>query len=352
MSQDTTTLQRPSLSFRLVALAATASFVLAACGAVAGSGDDLATGDDGTTAGRSSDEAKESSDEGEDPSSDDGEETVEPVQTTATTEPAPIEMPELIGLTEAEARVELTNLGLDEPAITSRESFEPPGTVLEQVPSEGRAITGTVSLVVAESIPPMPTFVGLVIADVRAWAEPRGITVREETRLVTDESPGTVLEQVPAAGAEASQELLVVLAESPTILDVTNLTAVDNSCFDTEDIEMNGNLFPETLVFKAVYRTCGSGFVAYNLSRDWSALQFTLGLDDRHSSDAAVQIEITADDQIVYTNTVVFGETIDAEVDVTNVLRLQISTAKLSGGATRLGLANLRLLGGSATSGE
>lgn len=331
----------------LVALAAAAMLLLSACGTGLDSGEEVGTGDTSPTV-----DGQLSNDEQTPSEDDDGgaqEESVESTATTATTDPPVLEMPELVGMTEAEARTALTDLGLDAPTITTRESFESAGTVLEQVPSQGLVVNGTISLVVAESISAIPDFIGLPIADVRHWAESRGITVRDETKLVTDAKAGTVLEQVPSAGAQASQEILVTLAESPTIVELTSLAAVDESRFSVEDIELNGSLHPKSLVFEGWVTT---GFISYNLSRDWASLQMTLGIGDRSDAATTIQVEIVADEQVIYNNTVGFGTTVDVELDVTDVLRLQINTSKLTGGQNaRLGLANARLLGGSPRTG-
>ncbi len=275
---------------------------------------------------------------------------IEPSEDVEATDPPPVEMPDLIGLTEAEARAELSDLGLEEPSVTGQESFERAGTVLEQVPSSGRVVTGTISLVVAESIPPLPDFVGSPIAEVRSWAGPRGVEVREETRLTTDEAAGMVLDQVPAPGAQASQELIVTIAEAPTIVELVDLGTVNSRCHEVADISMSGEPFPNSTTFGA---TCfgDSFFAEYNLSRDWSTLRMTLGLDDELSSDAAVQVDFKLDGQSIRSETVVFGETTDIELDVTDGLRLQVVGTKLSGDKSRLGLGNAELLGGSSGTG-
>lgn len=323
-------------------------FIASACATLTGDeegeGEPDVVADQGEGGGDSDAESSDSEREAEDVASPT---VVEPTEAVETTDPPEVEMPDLVGQTEAEARAALSDLGVEEPSVTSRESFEAAGTVLEQVPSEGRLVTGTVSLVVAESIPPLPEFVGLAIAEVRSWAEPRGIDVREETRLTTDESGGIVLEQIPAAGSQASQELIVTVAEAPTIVELANLGAVNERCYRVDEISMNGTLFPQAPVFT----DCDNFFAEYNLSRDWRTLKFTIGLNDNLSADGAVQVEIVVDGQSIYNETVVFGATTEVELDVTDGLRLQIVGTQLSGLRTNLGLGDAQLLGGSSGSG-
>ena len=299
-------------------LLAAIALLAISCGSLADTSDAEGTAAEGGGTANGNSASSDDADPTEDPDDtqpDDDAASTEPVVTTEVTEPAPIEMPDLIGLTEAEARSELGDLGLDEPAIQTQESFEAAGTVLEQVPSAGRVITGTISLVVADAVEPVPDFVGQPIAEVRRWAEPREIEIREELRLDTDARNGTVLEQLPVAGAAASQELVVTIAETPTILELGNLTPVGENCYRVEDLPINGTAYPSTprLLVRSFSSCSGSrsAQVSFDLSRDWSSLRFTTGLHDRMSSNAVVQLEILGDGTSLLSETVVFGESRD-----------------------------------------
>lgn len=256
-------------------------------------------------------------------------------------------MPDLVGMTEAEARQALSDLGLDTPTVSSRESFKAPGSVLEQVPSAGRVITGTVSLVVAEAVSAVPNFVGGKVADVRAWAEPRGIEVRAESKLAPDKTDGEVLEQVPAAGAQAAQELVIKVADVPQIVTLADIRPVDQSYYQVNDIQMNGTIYPQVGLLTG---TQSKPFAAFDLSRDWASLEMTLGVSDKRGSDVAVQVEFVADGQVVRTEKVVFGATNDVVIDVTDVLRLEIKASQISGREeTAVGFGDARLIGSAST---
>lgn len=273
---------------------------------------------------------------------------VESSSTTEATAPPPIEMPELVGQTETQARSVLSELGVSEPSIETRESFESPGVVLDQVPSAGAIVTGTVSLVVAESVSPMPDFVGMKVADVRSWAEEREIEVRTETDL-TDELPaGEVVAQIPSAGAQVSQEIVVTIADAPIIVELAEYGSLDDFYGSRGEIQMNGTVYPDTIYLTTSSRTA---WITYNLSRDWTTLKAELGLSDEHSGNAVVQVEIKGDDELLYSEAIAFGSITPIELDVTNVLRLSISSTPVEGKQTRLGLGEARLIGGAPSGG-
>lgn len=271
----------------------------------------------------------------------------EQTSTTATTSPAPVEMPDLIGLTETEARSRLSELGLEEPSVTGRGSFERAGVVLEQVPSAGRVVTGRISLIVAEGVEPVPDFVGMKIADVRRWAEPLGIDVRINAVPSAEKADGEVIEHVPAAGAEAVQELVVTVAETPRIVNLSDLQPVSQSRYEIEEIQMDGTVYPST----GKVGTSG-GNVSFNLSRDWATLEMTLGLDDTLGADTSASVEFIADGQVIQTERVVFGATNQVSLDMTGVLRLQITATLVTGRyGTWVGLGDARLIGSASSTG-
>lgn len=348
-------------------LLATLTLVLligASCSALPGRAGETVAGeatDDQTTGNDEADDADpdDSSSEGDSGQAEGGSDTADggrdtadradvTEESTTTTKPEPIPMPDLVGMTDTEARAALADLGLDEPTIQTQESFDPAGLVLEQVPTAGRDVAGAINLVVATSVQPMPDFVGSTIADVRAWATERDIDVHTESEL-TDQLPsGQVVTQTPAPGAQPSQEIIVTVADTPVIVDLVDLGWLDSYQAYKEDIEMDGNVFPETIILASRYKT---PWATFNLSRDWSTLKVDLGLSDVHAFNAVMQVEIMADGEVIYSDTVAFGAMQPVELDVTDVLRLSISAAQVQGGSTWVGLGNARLIGGAATTG-
>ena len=271
-----------------------------------------------------------------------------PASTEATSVAPPPEMPDLVGRTVADANRILADLGYDQPAITERESLEPTGTILTQVPTGGRPITGTISVIVAVPIMPMPDFVDGSLSEAEDWAQERGLEIATEAELTADVAAGTVLDQLPVAGTQPGAQILLTVAEEPVLLDLANYPYVDRSRFSSsKEINMNGGLFPSTPVFE-LSRAGSSAYVDFDLGRDWQVLRTQLGVTDQGSIDSVVIVEFIADGKTIATETVSFGSLTEVELDVENVLRLRITAQNVSGRISQTGMGNAVLIGGAA----
>jgi eukaryotic-like serine/threonine-protein kinase len=119
--------------------------------------------------------------------------------------PEQVEVPDVTGETEANARSALEGAGLRVGEISEEESQEAePGTVLEQSPGPGESVDegGAVDLTVASEPEPVavPDVLDQPEADARAALENAGFEVRVRDEAVTDEAEdGMVLDQDPAA---------------------------------------------------------------------------------------------------------------------------------------------------------
>lgn len=130
--------------------------------------------------------------------------TVPESDPTPSAEPAPTraDVPDLVGLGEAEATRLLDRAGLTAGRITRVYSARPPGTVLEQdVVAGGSVLLGaTVGLVVARAIPAVPGTAGRLKGAAISVLQAAGyrVVVSSETR--TSGTEGTVLRQTPIGG--------------------------------------------------------------------------------------------------------------------------------------------------------
>ncbi len=128
-----------------------------------------------------------------------------PVTVFVSSGPAQMNVPEVTGQSEAEARASLRAAGLHAGAVTKQEApGQAPGTVLSQSPSAGSPVRSgeAVSLVVAKA--PQEVTVPRVVGKKQERAEGEligaGFAAKSITRTVTDEAEaGIVLQQSPAA---------------------------------------------------------------------------------------------------------------------------------------------------------
>ncbi|HEU5150993.1 MAG TPA: PASTA domain-containing protein [Iamia sp.] len=248
--------------------------------------------------------------------------------TTSEEEEADAFMPDLLGLTEDEAREELGDLGIDDGIrITERESLEEAGTIIEQVPGSGQRITDDVDLIVAKPIGPVPDFVGLLISDVEEWAEERAIEVRVEEVLDDTLADGEVVATTPAADEDATSEILVQVARTPVIGSLAEIGVVGDDCSpNTGEVEVNGETFPNSLYYGAYESDCTA---EYNLGRDWERFKATVGLSDDSESTAQVRFEVLVDGTSLFNEVLGLGATAEVDVDVSGGLRLVLRITSL-----------------------
>lgn len=271
---------------------------------------------------------------------------------TTTTEAEELTMPDLLGMTEDEARAELIDLGVDEATISveEQESLEDAGTIIEQVPSDGTEITGgTISLTVATPIGPMPDFVGQPIAEVREWAEERGLTIRETTVLDDTLAEGEVISTTPEAGQPPSAEIAVEVASLPIVGAIADLEVTQNEgCynFDTGEASVNGDFLEASLVIQPYRDSDRRCSIEYDFGRDWEQLKGTIGLEDSSDTATKMRLQIYGDEKELLNTVTEFGTSTPLDLDVTGVLRVKIVVTHLAGEDTGLlVLGNLRRIG-------
>jgi eukaryotic-like serine/threonine-protein kinase len=140
-----------------------------------------------------------------------------PVTVLVSSGPAQVDVPEVIGQSEAEARASLRAAGLHAGAVTKREEpSQAAGTVLSQSPAAGSPLRSgeAVSLVVAKS--PQEVAVPRVVGKKQERAEGElvgaGFAAKSTTRPVTNEAEvGLVLQQSPAGGGKAKRGATITL---------------------------------------------------------------------------------------------------------------------------------------------
>ncbi len=137
--------------------------------------------------------------------------------------PEQVEVPDLVGQTEENARSALEAAGLRVGKITGEESAEDPNTVLDQDPAAGQQVdTDTaVDLTVARPTP-VPDVVDLTEEEAVAELEDAGFEVRVEDRETTvPDEDGIVLEQNPIDGTERRQGSRVTIVVGRVSADPT-----------------------------------------------------------------------------------------------------------------------------------
>ena len=115
------------------------------------------------------------------------------------------EVPQLIYMTQQQAKVAIENTGLTMGTVTEKTSDQQRGFVIESSPPAGSrlALPASVDIVVSRGPAslPVPDFYGRTLAEARSMIEGMGLRVGGVTRDTSSITPeNTVIGQVPAAG--------------------------------------------------------------------------------------------------------------------------------------------------------
>ena len=268
--------------------------------------------------------------------------TIAPTTTTA----KPRVMPDLVGQTESQARDLLRAVNVSDIRVTTVEHAKAPGTVLKQVPTAKSELSDQVDLVVTKAVSPVPNFVGQPLEDVSKWLNDRGITLKAE-KVVTEDAPeGRVVSTTPGTGQSVGFQMVVGVAAPPTSTYLSAMGTVevtDSDNWGSGNVAVNAAVKPTSLYW--TYRNRRASYRDYNLSKGFSRLKATLGVEDNSKSGFSCRAKVFLDNKPVpvFDQAVALGGELPMDIDVSNVLRMRIevSTGAQEDGTCVLGTARL-----------
>lgn len=195
----------------------------------------------------------------------------------------------------------------------------------------------------------MPGLLDLSLAQAERQV-PDGVTLVTEEIFEEGVTSPTVTGQTPDEGTELAEGDTVTLQVTRpyAMVYLYTLSDIGDRGWREATAQLSGNDYPNSMATKAYVG--GSSSSSWNLSRGYRLLRATVGLDDRTTVPGArVRIEVFADRVKVDEVTVEFGEYPELEVDLTDVLRLEITYTVLEGARTstdpQATLGDVRLLG-------
>ena len=252
------------------------------------------------------------------------------VADTSSTSSTPEIMPDLVGQSEEDARAVLAPLNVQ---VTSEVKIapEPEGTVIDQDPVAGSKFSQRVTLVVSISPPVVPDVTGQTFGTAEATLLDLGFTVEEKPVFDGERVDGLVIEQEPPAGSRNAGEVILSVVRRPVVAylsDMEPVTYVDIG-YSNGTAKSNGKTYPHGVLLEPYSE--GVGSVEYDLSRQYRRAIGQIGLEDQTSSDAQYKVEMYGDGRLLTEVVIDFGTTTDLEVDVTDVLRLKVTAAALTG---------------------
>ncbi len=262
------------------------------------------------------------------------------------------EMPDVVGLTEADALEALAGAGLQDDVETKDvPSLEPSGQVLSQLPEAGETVRGTVVISVAVSLPSMPDYVGKQADEVRSELEGWGVNVTIE-QVVSEERPeGEVLGTTPSVDAKIGSDVVLEVASEPTSQGLSDGQLLVESYFtdNLSAVAVNGETIPEALGSER----CRSGSASsweFNIGRDWDTFEATVGLTDNSKSSAGqARFKVVVDNEVRWEQIVGFGQAVDVSANVKDGLRLTLLIEPLNDGCAIYVWGSPQLTGSAQT---
>ncbi|MFF3670920.1 Stk1 family PASTA domain-containing Ser/Thr kinase [Microtetraspora malaysiensis] len=137
------------------------------------------------------------------------------VTVTVSKGPEQVEVPNLIGKTFEEAKVELDALGLKASRV-DKPSSQPQGKIFETSPKAGKQVAknSSVRLYLPKEAIEVPSVLGLTLKDARATLEGAGFIVRVAKQSSDVVPSGNVIAQTPDAGARLQSGTTITLTVS------------------------------------------------------------------------------------------------------------------------------------------
>ena len=264
-------------------------------------------------------------------------------------------MPDVTGSQQAVAVETMEAAGITDYRLEEQPSLRPNGEVLGQVPSAGAATLGTVILMVAGPLPPMPDYAGHRVGDARAELEGWGVAVVEEELLSNERPTGEVVDSVPPADGTVGSEVILRVAVAPVVglpgVDVAEVNrGTQGEFWERPDgpVEIDGELYERSLSVDTARDSANPGHMGYweyNLGRDWEFFESTIGLLDDSDIEQAGRFRIILDGSVIFEQDVKFGQTENISINVSDGLRIRLEAVSLESGRLGLGWGNARLLG-------
>jgi beta-lactam-binding protein with PASTA domain len=138
-------------------------------------------------------------------------------------------VPNVLGLTEADARTTLQAAGVQLAGESTQEVPGPVGIVLSQTPAPGTAVTATTAVSLVLSIAPrvdVPLVVGESVADAKSALDALGLALEVTANEESDSPEGSILSQTPPQGTRVDRGTtvgVVIAVARPKMAAVPNI---------------------------------------------------------------------------------------------------------------------------------
>lgn len=261
-------------------------------------------------------------------------------------------VPNVVGLSEDDARRALSDAGVDLEAVTARSVpyVGPADLVVQQEPPSGRPVEDGQQIVLDVSTPArMPTLDGSQEGEARAELAALGARVVVVNQYQPGAEEGTVLSTDPAAGELLSDRATLHVAEPLSSVFLSQLNPVASSCRTAEGAVVAGATHEEAIVCQPELGAKPRS-ATYALGGEVESLRADLGLDDRGNPDVPVMLQVYVDGELALSRRLEFGDSLPVEVALLGKLQLRLEASAMAAAEAgslpvRAAFANARLIG-------
>ena len=266
---------------------------------------------------------------------------------TLATETETRPMPDVRGLSEADARQVLADAGYDAAIvmINNVPSVAAAGTVAAQQPVSGTANPSAITL----SLPSpatMPDLGGKLLDEATQALAAMGAEPAVKRVYEASAKPGTILGTEPKSGDTLTVAPLLTVAASPGTAPLSSLQD-GGSCRSISSGSADGIPITDGVSCSA---DSNSSTTYWILGRTLSRLKMTVGLDDSSEPSSRAKVTITVDGKALMDRELAYGESTNIDSDIAGALRLEVVVTSVSSSSSRgpaVVLANATVLGSS-----
>ncbi len=232
-------------------------------------------------------------------------------------------MPDLRGLTEAQARQVLHDLGLGGVTVLveARPAVAVPGTVIAQDPVGSAPVAGTVVLTLAAPAV-VPDVVGDSVAEAVRELEELGARV-ELVRVYAPDTPvDRVMAVEPGAGEPVPETVVLTVSSPPAIAPLTALRPIEGGCRQVSDVQVDGRRYADALRCEPFL--LGGIDAVYLLNREITEFTAVVGQPDDAEPGVRMRVQVLVDGAVAATETLSWGTSRTLTVDTSGALRLEL----------------------------
>lgn len=264
---------------------------------------------------------------------------------TTALQPQAEPMPDVRGLTEADARQVISDAGYDPGAvvITTVPFVGKAGTVVAQEPAARSTQVGVITL----SIPVpavMPDLAGKSLEEASSVLAAQGSRPSIRRSFVAGAEAGAVISTEPLPGSALTEEPTLLVASGAATLPLATVKRA-GSCDSKSGGTVNGDKTNTGISCQARSTQTSSSWI---ISRAAARLRATVGLDDASDPLATAQVRVVADGQAIFDEAIRYGQSLSLDEDVANILRLEVTVFRTDQhpGSAEVVLADCLLMGG------